>query len=119
MDVVNINDKFAQFDEHWAPRIIGSLNGQHVKIAKVLGEFVWHHHEDEDELFYVVKGELQLLFRDREVTLKPGEFCVVPRGVEHKPVAKEETHLLLFEPASTLNTGNVQSDRTRDTLEHI
>ena len=119
MDVVNLNDKFGQFDEHWAPRIIGSLNGQHVKIAKVLGEFVWHHHEAEDELFYVVKGELQLLFRDKEVTLKPGEFCIVPRGVEHKPVAKEETHLLLFEPATTLNTGNIQSDRTRDTLEHI
>ncbi|MEM8485942.1 MAG: cupin domain-containing protein [Bacteroidota bacterium] len=119
MDVVNLKDKLAQFDDHWAPRVIGELNGQHVKIAKVQGEFVWHHHEEEDELFYVIKGQMQLLFRDREVTLNPGEFCIVPRGVEHKPVAKEEVHLLLFEPASTLNTGNVQSDRTRDTLERI
>lgn len=119
MDVVNLNEKLAQFDDHWAPRVIGELNGQLVKIAKVQGEFVWHHHEAEDELFYVVKGELQLLFRDREVTLRPGEFCIVPRGVEHKPVAKEEVHLMLFEPASTLNTGNVQSDLTHDNLERI
>ena len=119
MDVINLKEKFAQFDDHWAPRVVGELNGQHVKIAKVQGEFVWHHHEEEDELFYVVKGQMQLLFRDREVTLNPGEFCIVPRGVEHKPVAKEEVHLLLFEPASTLNTGNIQSDLTHDTLEHI
>ncbi len=119
MERVNLEEKLAQFNEHWSPKIVGELNGQHVKLAKVLGEFVWHHHEHEDEMFYVVKGELTLKFRDRDVVLKAGEFCVVPRGVEHKPVAEEEVHLMLFEPASTLNTGNVTSDLTKEDLERI
>ena len=116
---VNLKAKLAQFDDHWAPRVVGELNGQHVKLAKVLGEFVWHHHEQEDELFYVVKGELLLKLRDRDVTLSEGEFFIVPKGVEHKPVAEEEVHLLLFEPASTLNTGNVESALTKHQLDHL
>ena len=119
MERVNLEEKLSQFDEHWSPKIVGELNGQHVKLAKVLGEFVWHHHEHEDEMFYVVKGELTLKFHDRDVVLKAGEFCVVPRGVEHKPVAEEEVHLMLFEPASTLNTGNITSDLTKENLERI
>ena len=119
MERVNLEEKLSQFDEHWSPKIVGELNGQHVKLAKVLGEFVWHHHEHEDEMFYVVKGELTLKFRDRDVVLKAGEFCVVPRGVEHKPVAEKEVHLMLFEPASTLNTGNITSDLTKENLERL
>lgn len=119
MELVNLESKLAQFDEHWSPRIVGELNGQYVKIAKVKGEFVWHHHEHEDEMFYVVKGELTLKLRDRDVVLNPGEFFIVPRGVEHKPVADEEVHLMLFEPATTLNTGNVSSDLTKKDLERI
>ena len=119
MERVNLEEKLSQLDEHWSPKIVGELNGQHVKLAKVLGEFVWHHHEHEDEMFYVVKGELTLKFRDRDVVLKAGEFCVVPRGVEHKPVAEKEVHLMLFEPASTLNTGNITSDLTKENLERL
>lgn len=112
MQAVNVLDKFASFTEHWQPRIIGELNGQHVKVARLLGEFVWHHHEEEDELFYVVDGTLDIEFRDRVVTLNVGELCIVPRGVEHRPVAREEVKVMLFEPASTLNTGNVENERT-------
>lgn len=112
MDKINLAEKFATFTEHWQPRIVGELNGQHVKIVRLLGEFVWHHHDNEDELFLVVSGVLDLEFRDRVVTLSEGEFCIVPRGVEHRPVAKEEVKVLLFEPASTLNTGNVENERT-------
>jgi mannose-6-phosphate isomerase-like protein (cupin superfamily) len=112
MDKVNLTEKLACFDELWSPRIVGELNGQHVKLAKLRGEFVWHHHEKEDELFLVVKGRLVLKLRDRDVVLEPGEFFIVPRGVEHLPVAAEEVHLLLFEPAGTLNTGNVVGERT-------
>ena len=112
MEAINVLDKFASFTEHWQPRIIGELNGQHVKVARLLGEFVWHHHDHEDELFYVVDGTLDIEFRDRTVTLGAGEFCIVPRGVEHRPVAREEVKVLLFEPASTLNTGNVENERT-------
>lgn len=112
MDKINLEEKFATFTEHWQPRIVGELNGQHVKIVRLLGEFVWHHHENEDELFLVVSGVLDLEFRDRVVTLKEGELCIVPRGVEHRPVAREEVKVLLFEPASTLNTGNVENERT-------
>jgi len=119
MDKVNLAHKLAQFDDHWNPRIVAALNGQHVKIAKVQGEFVWHHHEAEDELFMVIKGELDLEFRDRTVTLLPGELMVVPRGVEHRPVAREECQILLFEPQETVNTGNVVSDRTRTQLEKL
>ena len=109
---VNLAAKFGKFDEQWSPKIVGELNGQCVKIVKVKGEFVWHHHDAEDELFMVIKGRLTIRFRDRGVTLEEGEFLIVPHGVEHKPVAEEETHVLLFEPKATLNTGNVRNERT-------
>lgn len=112
MEKINLEAKFDTFSEHWQPRIVGELNGQHVKIVRLLGEFVWHHHEHEDEMFLVLGGRLTIEFRDRTVELSEGEFCIVPRGVEHRPVAVEETKVLLFEPASTLNTGNVQNERT-------
>ncbi|HEX6085020.1 MAG TPA: cupin domain-containing protein [Thermoanaerobaculia bacterium] len=112
MKKINLAEKFATFSEHWQPRIVGELNGQHVKIVRLLGEFVWHHHDHEDEMFLVVEGKLAIEFRDRVVELSAGEFCIVPRGVEHRPVAAEEVKVLLFEPASTLNTGNVQNERT-------
>lgn len=107
-----LTEKLAQIQDFWNPRVIGELNGQHVKLAKVKGEFVWHHHENEDELFLVLDGELRLEFRDGAVTLGPGELYIVPKGTEHRPVAREEVHLLLFEPASTLNTGNIRNERT-------
>ena len=109
---VNLTEAFDLFDEHWSPRIAGALNGQHVKLAKLLGPFVWHRHEDADELFLVVRGTLRIEFRDRVETLKTGEFLIVPRGIEHRPVAEEEAHVLLFEPAGTLNTGDAGGDRT-------
>ena len=111
---VNPAQKLALFDEHWSPRIVGELNGQHVKLVKLLGEFVWHHHEEEDELFFVVAGRFRMEFRDRSVWVERGELIVVPRGVEHRPVAEEEAHVMLFEPASTLNTGNVQDELTAE-----
>jgi mannose-6-phosphate isomerase-like protein (cupin superfamily) len=114
MDKVNLAEQLARFSEHWSPRIIGELNGQHVRIVKLRGDFVWHHHEAEDELFLVLSGKLAMHFRDRTLELSPGELVIVPRGVEHKPAAEEETHVLLFEPASTLNTGNVRNERTID-----
>ena len=119
MEKVNLDQKLSLFSDHWNPRIVGELNGQHVKLAKLKGEFVWHHHEHEDELFYVVKGILKIEFRDKIVELKPGEMIIVPRGVEHKPVAEEEVHVMLFEPASTLNTGNVENERTRKKLQQL
>lgn len=106
MPVVNLRESLARFNSHWDPKIVGELNGQHVKLVKFKGEFVWHHHEIEDELFLVVHGAFRMEFRDRSVTVREGEFLIVPRGVEHRPVAEEEVHVLLFEPASTLNTGN-------------
>lgn len=112
MHAINLAEKFATFTEHWQPRIVGELNGQHVKIAKLQGEFVWHQHENEDEMFLVIEGTLTIEFRDRVVTLRAGELCIVPRGVEHKPVAEQEVKVMLFEPASTVNTGNVESERT-------
>jgi mannose-6-phosphate isomerase-like protein (cupin superfamily) len=112
MDKVNLAQKFASFSEQFQPRIIGELNGQHVKIAKVQGEFVWHQHENEDELFLVVKGALTIQLRDRDVHLGEGEMFIVPRGVEHCPLAHDEAHILMFEPAGTLNTGNVRNERT-------
>lgn len=112
IEKVNLAAKLAMFDEPWSPRIVGELNGQHVKLVKLLGEFVWHHHDAEDELFLVVKGRFRMDFRHRSVWLEEGEMLVVPRGVEHRPVADEEAHVLLFEPASTLNTGNVRNERT-------
>ena len=112
--VVNLGEKLSLFVDHWRPRVVGELNGQHVKLVKLLGEFVWHHHDHEDELFLVVKGRFRMEFRDRHVWLEEGEFLIVPRGIEHRPVAVEEVHVLLFEPASTLNTGNVRDERTVD-----
>jgi mannose-6-phosphate isomerase-like protein (cupin superfamily) len=119
MDKVNLRDKLSRFREAWSPKVVGELNGQQVKLVKFQGEFVWHHHENEDELFFVVRGRFRMEFRDRHVWLEEGEFLIVPRGVEHRPVADEEAHVLLFEPASTLNTGNVQSERTLAHLERI
>jgi mannose-6-phosphate isomerase-like protein (cupin superfamily) len=117
--VVNVAEKFDRFADHWNPKVVGELNGQQVKLVKLLGEFTWHHHEHEDELFYVVRGTLQMRFRDRTETVGPGEFIIVPRGVEHCPVAVEEVQVMLFEPAGVLNTGNVREARTRDQLDHL
>ncbi len=119
VDKVNIEQKLASFEEQWNPKIVGELNGQYVKLVRFLREFVWHHHDEEDELFLVVKGRFRMEFRDREVGVEEGEFIVVPRGVEHRPVAEEEAHVLLFEPASTLNTGNVRNERTVAELDRI
>ena len=119
MQVVNLAAKFATFSDHWHPRIVGALNGQLVKVAKLHGEFDWHFHEHEDELFLVMRGTLLMQLRDREVRLEPGEFFIVPRGVEHRPVAPEEVHVVLFEPDGTRNTGNVVTEKTRDTQEWI
>lgn len=119
MQVVNLAEKFEKFSDHWSPKIVGELNGQHVKLVKLRGEFVWHQHQREDELFLVVKGQLLIKLRDQEVRIDPGEFFIVPQGVEHCPVADEECHVLLLEPASTLNTGNVRDERTLDELQRI
>jgi len=119
MEKVNITEKLSQFTDHWNPRIIGELNGQQVKAAKLKGEFFFHHHEHEDELFLVIQGILKMEFRDKTVLINPGEFLIVPRGVEHKPIAEEEVELLLFEPASTLNTGNIENERTKKNLQRI
>jgi mannose-6-phosphate isomerase-like protein (cupin superfamily) len=119
VEKVNISEKLALFDEIWSPKIVGELNGQHVKLVKFLGEFVWHHHDDEDEMFLVIDGRFRMEFRDREVWIEEGEFIVVPRGVEHRPVAEEEVSVMLFEPASTLNTGNVSDEMTVTELDRI
>ncbi|MHC4350998.1 MAG: cupin domain-containing protein [Planctomycetota bacterium] len=116
---VNLSEKLRQLSERWSPRVVGELNGQHVKLAKLQGEFVWHHHEHEDELFLVLRGRLAIHLRDRVVELDEGEFYIVPRGVEHKPVAAAETHVLLLEPASTLNTGNVRNELTVEAPEWL
>lgn len=112
IEKVNVQEKLSRFHEYWIPKIVGELNGHQVKLVKLHGEFVWHHHQDEDELFLVVKGRFRMDFRDRQMWLDEGEFLIVPRGVEHRPVAEEEAHVLLFEPAATLNTGNVLNERT-------
>ena len=112
IEKVNLADKLALFEEAWSPKIVGELNDFHVKLAKLEGEFVWHHHEEEDELFLVVKGRLLMKLRDRDIWVEEGEFVIVPHGVEHLPVAPEEAHVLLFEPKTTLNTGNIRSERT-------
>src|SRR5258706_6162608 len=132
MEKVNLAEKFARFHDYWSPKIVGELNDSHVKLDKLKGEFVWHHHENEDEMFLVVKGRFRIEFRDtsaenqtvagratRSVSLEEGEFIVVPRGVEHKPVADEECWILLFEPASTLNTGNVENEFTLHELDRV
>ena len=112
MQRITLADKFAAITEHWSPRVVARLNGQEVKLVKFQGEFTWHHHEDEDELFLVHRGAFRMEFRDRVVELSAGDVIVVPRGVEHRPVADEEVEVLLFEPAGTLNTGNVRNALT-------
>lgn len=126
MNKINLNEKLSLISDHWNPRIAAELNGQHVKLVKLQGPFAWHHHENEDEMFLVIKGRFRMEFReglapsqDREVWVEEGEFIVVPRGIEHRPVAEEEAHVLLFEPASTLNTGNVENELTRQELAWI
>ena len=119
IEKVNIQEKFSLFSEHFTPKVVGELNGQQVKAVKVLGEFVWHHHDDEDEMFLVTRGRLKMEFRDRTVEVGEGEFIIVPRKVEHRPVAEEEVHVLLFEPAGTLNTGNTENGLTKKELQHI
>ncbi len=114
MNKVNLQQKFALFGDHWKPKLVGELNGQHVKLVKFQGPFVWHQHDDEDEMFLVVRGRFRLEFRDREITLEEGEFIIVPRGVEHRPVADEEVCVMLFEPAETINTGNVEHELTTE-----
>ncbi len=124
MEKVNVAEKLALFDEHYSPRIVGELNGQQVKLVKFQGDFVWHHHDHEDEMFLVIRGGFRMDYRDeagaeRSIELGEGEFLIVPRGVEHRPCAEREVHIMLFEPAGTLNTGNVRTDRTVDVLERI
>ena len=119
MEKINIAQKLSLFTEHWQPKIVGELNGQHVKLVRFQGPFVWHHHDNEDEMFLVVKGRFRMEFRDRAVWIEEGEFIIVPRGVEHRPVAEEEVCVMLFEPAGTLNTGNVQGELTAAELETI
>ncbi|HTD93215.1 MAG TPA: cupin domain-containing protein [Chitinophagaceae bacterium] len=119
MEKVKLAEKLALFSDHFSPKVVGELNGQHVKLVKFKGEFVWHHHDLEDELFYVVKGSFDMQLREKTITINAGEFLIVPHGVEHRPVAKEEVEILLFEPASTLNTGNVQNELTVKDLESI
>ena len=119
MSKVNIADKLNQFKDYWNPRVIGELNGQHIKAVKLKGEFVWHHHDREDELFLVIKGKLRMEFRNHFEELNEGEFIIVEKGVEHRPVAEDEVHILLFEPTGTLNTGDVESEFTRKKLEKI
>lgn len=119
MDVINLKEKFTLFQDHWHPRIIGEVNDSYVKLAKLTGDFVWHHHENEDELFLVVQGQLLIKLRDRDLWIEEGELVIIPRGVEHFPVAEEEVHVLLLEPKSTLHTGNVDHERTVKTLDWI
>ena len=119
MEKINLAEKFSLINDHWNPRIAGELNGQCVKLVKFKGAFDWHHHENEDELFYVVKGSFDMEFRDKTVTVNQGEFLIVPRMTEHRPNAKEEVEVMLFEPASTINTGNINNERTISNLKHI
>jgi mannose-6-phosphate isomerase-like protein (cupin superfamily) len=119
METVNLAEKFSRFSDHWHPRIVGEVNDCHVKAVKFQGEFMWHHHDHEDEMFLVVKGTLRMKFRGREAVVREGEFVIVPRGVEHCPVADEEVHVILIEPKSTSNTGNITNERTVAQLERI
>jgi mannose-6-phosphate isomerase-like protein (cupin superfamily) len=119
MPKVNLREKLALFSEYWQPKIVGELNGQLVKLVKFNGPFVWHHHDNEDELFFVITGRFRMEFRDHFVWMEQGDFLIVPRGVEHRPVAEEEAHVMLFEPTSTLNTGNVRNERTVEVLERV
>lgn len=119
MEKVNLVEKFSLFTDYFNPRVVGELNGQQVKLVKFKGEFVWHHHDDEDELFYVVKGSFDMQLRDKNITVNAGEFLIMPKGVEHRPVAKEEVEIMLFEPANTLNTGNIVNEKTVTNLDHL
>ena len=119
MNKVNLNDKFALFNELWSPKIVGEINESHVKLAKFKGEFVWHQHENEDEMFLVIKGSLCIKLRDQDIHLKEGEFVIIPKGVEHLPIAHDEAHVLLLEPKTTLNTGNISNDKTKSNLNWI
>jgi mannose-6-phosphate isomerase-like protein (cupin superfamily) len=119
MEKVNLASKFSLFQDHWSPKIVGEINDTYVKLVKLQGEFVWHHHENEDELFLVVKGSLLMKLRDRDVRVEEGEMIIIPRGVEHLPVAEEEVHVILLEPKTTLNTGNVKGERTVEVLQRI
>ena len=119
MTKVNLSEKFGLFREHWSPKIVGELNGQHVKLVKFQGDFVWHSHDAEDEMFLVVRGRFRMDFRDREEWLESGEFVIVPRGIEHKPFAEEEVEVLLFEPAGTVNTGTAGGERTVTDLRQL
>lgn len=124
MNVVNLSEKFSRFSDYYSPKVVGELNDFQVKLVKLKGEFMWHHHDVEDELFMVLRGELHMKLRDadgreREETIRPGEFIIVPHGTEHMPYAPEETHIMLLEPATTLNTGNLRNERTVETLERV
>ena len=119
MKKINISQKLAQFNDHWNPRIIEELNQQHVKLAKLKGEFIWHKHDDEDEMFLVLKGTLKIAFRDRTETINENEIIIVPKGIEHKPIAEQEVSIMLFEPATTINTGALENERTRKNLESL
>jgi len=119
MQKVNLKDKLNLFNDYWSPKIVGDLNDSYVKFAKLKGEFVWHKHDNEDELFFIIKGTLLIKFRDQDITLNEGEFLIIPKGVEHLPIAKEEVHVMLIEPKTTLNTGDVTSDLTKKELDRI
>lgn len=119
IEVVTLTEKLGSFQDYWSPKIVGELNDSFVKLVKLKGEFVWHHHETEDELFLVVKGSLLIKLRDRDIRVERGDFVIIPRGVEHLPIAEDEVHVLLLEPKSTLNTGNVTNERTVAELDHI
>jgi len=119
MEKVVVSEKLSLFSDYWNPKVVGELNGQQVKLAKFKGEFIWHKHDNEDELFYVLEGALKIEFRNKTVVINKNEFIIVPRGVEHKPVAEEEVSVMLFEPAATLNTGNVKTELTREQLDRI
>ena len=119
MEKVNLNQKLNLFSDHWSPKIVGELNGQHVKLAKLKGEFVWHKHDNEDELFFVIEGTLKMEFSNKTVIINPNEFLIVPKGVEHRPVAQEEVSVMLFEPDTTINTGNNAGELTKHTLDRI
>lgn len=119
MEKVNLAQKLAQFKEHWNPKIVGEVNDCYVKVVKFKGEFVWHHHDQEDEMFLVVKGRFVMKLKDRDIQLEQGEFIIIPSGVEHMPVAEEEVEVVLIEPKTTLNTGNIKSERTVEVLQHV
>jgi mannose-6-phosphate isomerase-like protein (cupin superfamily) len=119
MDKINLQQKLALFSEYWSPKIVGELNGQHVKLAKFKGVFVWHKHEEEDELFFVVKGSFKMEYRDKTIVINENEFLIVPKGVEHRPVADEEVSVMLFEPAGTVNTGDKENELTKKELDII